>query len=142
MSETAKAENNTVLLVEDSKTNRLVFTHLLHKLGFDVLECEDGSIAWEILNNPEKSKNIVCVVSDIMMPKLDGISLLKKVRETEHIKDIKFLLVTAVMEKQQVLTARSLGISGYILKPVTFKRVHDIFVEIFPDRNFPPVGND
>lgn len=138
---TAK-ENNTILLVEDSKTNRMVLTHLLHKMGFDVLECDNGDIALNILKDEEKSKNVICVVSDIMMPVMDGLSLLKQVRESEKWKDLNFLLVTAVMDKQQVLNARALGISGYILKPVTFKRVHDIMKEIFPKREFPLLINE
>ena len=99
---TAK-ENNTILLVEDSKTNRMVLTHLLHKMGFDVLECDNGDIALNILKDEEKSKNVICVVSDIMMPVMDGLSL---------------------------------------LKPVTFKRVHDIMKEIFPKREFPLLINE
>lgn len=133
-------EKNTILLAEDSKTNRTVFTHLLHKLGFDVIECENGRIALDVLNDPEKSKDVLAIVSDIMMPEMDGISLLREVRSHDSWKDINFLLVTAVMDKDQVLEAKNLNVNGYILKPVTFKRVSEKLKQLFPDRKYPLAG--
>lgn len=126
-----------VVLAEDSPTNRTVIKHLLLKLGFKVIECETGKIAWEALENEFEKENVVAVISDIMMPDMDGIDLLTKVRETEKYKDLPFVLVTAVMEKEQVLSAKKLGVNGYILKPVTFERISTKMRELFPDHKFP-----
>ena len=93
-------KRDTILVAEDSAPNRTILVHLLKKIGFDVLECADGEIAWQEL---EKSKasgiSVVAIISDIMMPKSDGIELLKKVRADERFKNTPFVLVTAVSDK-------------------------------------------
>lgn len=126
-----------IVLAEDSPTNRTVIKHLLLKLGFKVIECENGAIAWEALTTEKENENLVAIISDIMMPEMDGIDLLEKVRSSDEFKEMPFVLVTAVMEKEQVLSAKKLGVNGYILKPVTFERISTKLKELFPDHKFP-----
>lgn len=133
----SQEEKKSVLLAEDSPTNRTVIKHLLLKLGFGVIECETGKIAWEALQAEFEKENIVCVISDIMMPDMDGIDLLSLVRESDKFKELPFVLVTAVMEKEQVISAKKLGVNGYILKPVTFQRISAKMKELFPEHKFP-----
>lgn len=130
----------TIVLAEDSPTNRTVIKHLLLKLGFKVIECENGRIAWEALQE-EKEENIIAIISDIMMPEMDGIDLLKKVREDSTYEQIPFVFVTAVMEKEQVLAAKNMGVNGYILKPVTFQRIASKLKELFPEHKFPRMAS-
>lgn len=127
----------SVVLAEDSPTNRTVIKHLLLKLGFKVIECETGKIAWEALQAEHEKENVVAVISDIMMPDMDGIDFLTLVREDERFKELPFVLVTAVMEKEQVISAKKLGVNGYILKPVTFQRISAKMKELFPEHKFP-----
>ena len=77
------------------------------------------------------------MISDIMMPDMDGIDFLEMVREEEKYKSLPFVLVTAVMEKEQVISAKKLGVNGYILKPVTFQRISAKMKELFPEHKFP-----
>lgn len=133
MSENKKS----VILAEDSPTNRTVIKHLLLKLGFSVIECETGKIAWQALQAEYEKENVVAVISDIMMPDMDGIDFLEMVREEEKYKSLPFVLVTAVMEKEQVISAKKLGVNGYILKPVTFQRISAKMKELFPEHKFP-----
>jgi two-component system, chemotaxis family, chemotaxis protein CheY len=72
-----------------------------------------------------------------MMPELDGMSLLKKVREDGKFKALPFVLITAVSDKDQIMEAKSMNVNGYILKPVTFHRVTAKLKELFPQRKFP-----
>lgn len=130
-------DKKSVILAEDSPTNRTVIKHLLLKLGFSVIECESGKIAWEALQAEFEKENVVAIISDIMMPDMDGIDLLQMVREEEKYKEIPFVLVTAVMEKEQVISAKRLGVNGYILKPVTFQRISAKMKELFPEHKFP-----
>ncbi len=127
------------LVVEDSATNRTVLKHLLIKMGFDVIECENGQKAWDVLSDEAQSEKVVAVVSDIMMPEMDGIELLNKVRGDSNWQATPFILVTAVMDKAQILEAKRLKVNGYILKPVTFERVSNKIKELFPDRRFPRI---
>ncbi|MAF91487.1 MAG: response regulator [Bdellovibrionota bacterium] len=130
-------DKKSVILAEDSPTNRTVIKHLLLKLGFSVIECETGKIAWQALQAEYEKENVVAVISDIMMPDMDGIDFLEMVRDEEKYKSLPFVLVTAVMEKEQVVSAKKLGVNGYILKPVTFQRISAKMKELFPEHKFP-----
>ena len=79
----------------------------------------------------------MAVISDIMMPTMDGIQLLRNVRGKENLKTIPFVLVTALSEKEYIVQARELNVNGYILKPVTFQRVTSKLQELFPERALP-----
>ena len=128
-----------IIIAEDSAPNRKIQGHLLEKLGYRVLACEDGKEAWNHLSSG-KVPNVVAVVSDIMMPNMDGIELLRKLREHDTLKDTPFILVTAVSDKNYIVEAKELNVTGYILKPLTFSRVASKLQEIFPNRRFPKIA--
>lgn len=128
-----------VVVAEDSPPNRTILVLLLKKLGFKVVECEDGDVAWKFLEQ-NKSLNIVAVVSDLMMPNMDGLELLRRVRNAEHISGLPFVLVTAVSDKDYIFEAKKLNVHGYILKPITFKRVSEKFQQLFPEKIFPQLA--
>ena len=127
-------DREIILVAEDSPPNRKILMHLLEKLGYQVVGCENGEQAWEEAQKLRGNKNFVAVISDIMMPVRDGISLLKSVREDEEFKTLPVVLVTAVSDKEYILEAKSLNVNGYILKPVTFARVTAKLQELFPNK--------
>ena len=129
----------TIIVAEDSVPNRKILVHLLIKLGYKVISCEDGKKAWEEINNEENSQ-LVAIISDIMMPNEDGLQLLKRVRESEKFKNIPFVLVTAVSEKEYIFEAKKLNVDGYILKPVSFAKVTKKLNELFPQKQFPKLA--
>jgi two-component system chemotaxis response regulator CheY len=131
-----------ILVAEDSAPNRTILVHLLKKLGYDVIEAANGQLAWQELEKAanEAGKNIVAVLSDIMMPEKDGIELLRSVRGFEKYKALPFVLITAVSDKEYIMQAKSLSVNGYILKPVTFQRVLTKLQELFPSKQFPKVA--
>lgn len=145
MSETPETanENQTkekIIVAEDSPPNRKILVHLLQKLGYEVEGFENGKLAWEAVEAEEHPENLVAVISDIMMPTMDGIELLKNIRGSEKFKTLPVLLVTAVSDKEYILEAKSLNVSGYILKPVTFQRVTGKLSELFPNKKFPKLA--
>jgi two-component system chemotaxis response regulator CheY len=73
----------------------------------------------------------------MMMPVMDGLTLLKTVRESAQGKSIPIVLITAVSDKDLILQAKNLSVNGYILKPVTSQRVESKMKELFPSRTFP-----
>src|SRR5258707_574302 len=113
---------DTIIVAEDSPPNRKILAHLLQKLGFKVLAYENGSLAWTALNSGEHPQ-VVAIISDIMMPVMDGLQLLRHVRAQDSTAKLPFVLVTAVAEKHYIAQAKDLQVNGYILKPVTFQRV-------------------
>jgi CheY-like chemotaxis protein len=136
MSQLAEA----ILVVEDSVTNRNILVHLLKKLGYAVVEASDGNEALKQLEAPPEGAQFVAILSDMMMPNRDGISLLKAVRELDPYKNIPFVIVTAVADKNYIIQAKALNVHGYILKPVTFQRVQNKLQELFPSKVFPKVA--
>ncbi|MCB0362986.1 MAG: response regulator, partial [Bdellovibrionales bacterium] len=84
--------------------------------------------------------NLVAILSDIMMPNMDGLGLLKHVREDSNYQEIPFVLITAVSDKDYIIQAKSLNVNGYILKPVTFQRVTTKLKELFPAKEFPKLA--
>lgn len=130
----------TILVVEDSAPNRTILVHLLKKLGYEVMEAENGEIAWQQLEKFPSDQSVVAILSDIMMPRMDGIELLKCVRSSSRYKTLPFVLITAVSDKEHIMQAKSLSASGYILKPVTFQRVLTKLQELFPEKHFPKLA--
>ena len=130
-----------IVVAEDSTPNRTVLVLLLKKLGFKVIECEDGDIAWKAIQESAGKRNIVAIVSDLMMPNMDGLELLRRVRNEESARAIPFILITAVSDKDYIYEAKSLNVNGYILKPVTYQRVSAKLKEIFPERVFPQLAS-
>lgn len=134
MSEEAK--NDTILVVEDSAPNRRILTHLIEKLGFDTVACADGKEAWDKFQ--AGIPNLVTIVSDIMMPNMDGIELLEAVRESDSdLKAIPFFLCTAVMDKEYILKSKQLGVDAYIVKPITFDKLKNKLTATFPEKKWP-----
>lgn len=132
-------QDEYVVVAEDSAPNRMILVLLLKKLGYHVIECADGDVAWRAVRE-NKERRIVAVISDLMMPKMDGLELLRRVRNFDATHDLPFVLVTAVSDKDYIQEARTLNVSGYILKPVTYKRVFAKLQEIFPGRQFPSLA--
>ncbi len=128
-----------VVVAEDSPPNRTILVLLLKKLGYKVLECEDGEIAWNQIQK-NRDKNIVAVVSDMMMPNMDGMELLRRIRGDESLGKLPFVFVTAISEKDYIFEAKNLKANGYILKPVTFSRVTQKLKELFPNKTFPNIA--
>ncbi|MBN8537153.1 MAG: response regulator [Deltaproteobacteria bacterium] len=129
-------EKDTVLVAEDSATNRKILVHVLKKLGYEVIECEDGRVAINILKS-QTVKNLVLVISDVMMPNQDGLEVLKFIRESASLKDLPVILATAVTDREFIMRAKALRVNSYIVKPLTFQRVAEKLQELFPDKKFP-----
>jgi two-component system, chemotaxis family, chemotaxis protein CheY len=111
-------------------------------MHFNVIACPNGKDAWDKLKDATakgNEKNVVAVISDLMMPEEDGMALLKRVRADEATKHLPFVFVTAVSDKPLVQMAKENGVQGYILKPVTFVNVQNKLKELFPTRAFPKV---
>lgn len=117
----AAANRLTILVVDDSRLMRVAARKIL-KNEFDILEASDGEEAWDAL---QASPHISLVMSDLSMPNLDGLGLLKRIRESDstNIQDLPVIIVTGAEDddgsKNTALTA---GASDFITKP--FESVH------------------
>lgn len=106
--------NMKILLVDDSRTIRNIQKNTLKTLGLtDVTEAADGLEALSCLANQRPDLMLV----DWNMPNMDGITLIKKVRETD--KSLPIIMVTTEAEKSRVLEAVKAGVNNYVVKPFT-----------------------
>lgn len=128
-----------IIIAEDSIPNQKILAHLLTKLGYEVIACNNGAEAWSKLNDPATGP-VTAILSDMMMPEEDGMTFLKRVRESEKFAQTPFVLITAVSDKDQIVAAKNLKVNGYILKPITFHRVIAKLKELFPNKKFPDVA--
>jgi two-component system, chemotaxis family, chemotaxis protein CheY len=106
----------TILIVDDFASMRRIIKGTLKSIGFsNFVEAEDGLIALKAL---EKEK-VGLIISDWIMPNMDGLEFLKAVKKDDRLKGIPFIMVTAEGQKSNVLEAINAGVSNYIVKPFT-----------------------
>jgi diguanylate cyclase (GGDEF)-like protein len=103
-----------VLLVEDSNSSRQMLEHILRSGGFDVISAENGVEALDSLQQRRPD----AIVSDIMMPEMDGYEFYQKVRAQGRYALVPFLFLTAREEIQDQVYGLSLGADDYITKPI------------------------
>jgi two-component system chemotaxis response regulator CheY len=106
----------TVLLADDSKVVRDMLSTHFRSEGYQVVEYTDGIDAWEAMSS-EKVTPHICLL-DLNMPKLGGLEVCEKMRSVERLKDLPVLLVTAQSDPALKEKAKSLGVRGWVLKPV------------------------
>ena len=106
-------KNNRVLVVDDEPKNLKLLQVRLKSVGYDVSTAVDGFEGYEIA---QKLKPAL-IVSDLMMPRVDGVELLKKIRADESLKDVGFILLTARDTHESTVEGLSVGADDYITKP-------------------------
>ncbi len=108
--------NSTILVVDDESRIRKLVKDFLMAKQFSVIEAEDGEKALEVF---EENKNrISLIILDVMMPKLDGWSVLRKIRQDSK---VPVIMLTARGEEQDELFGFELGVDEYISKPFSPK---------------------
>lgn len=116
----SSAEQEHFLIVDDISSMRRVMVSLLkdHARQVRISEVAAGRAALQILQQAETDGAPVdFVISDWNMPQMDGITLLRMIRQMPSMKDLPVLLVTAQASKEIVLDAAHAGADGYIVKP-------------------------
>ena len=108
--------NNCVLIVDDELRMRKLIKDFLSAKGYSILEAEDGEKALEVFEN-NKNK-ISLILLDVMMPKLDGWSVLRQIRQDSK---VPIIMLTAREEEQDELFGFELGVDEYISKPFSPK---------------------
>jgi chemotaxis protein histidine kinase CheA/ActR/RegA family two-component response regulator len=109
---TSQREKPTILVVDDSISTREIEVSMLELEGYNVIGAIDGVDALEKIHN----RHFDIVVSDLNMPRMDGLKLLENVRRDEAFKNLPFIFVTTMDEPETRKKAESLGAQKYILK--------------------------
>lgn len=108
--------NNCILVVDDEIRMRKLIKDFLVAKGYSILEAEDGEKALEVFEENKNKINLVLL--DVMMPKLDGWSVLRQIRQESK---VPIIMLTARGEEQDELFGFELGVDEYIAKPFSPK---------------------
>jgi two-component system chemotaxis response regulator CheY len=120
------------LVVDDSRTMRLILSRIMGELGFEVVEAPDGRRALEQLRAGEPMD--VALV-DWNMPEMNGYELLRALRASRAYARMPVIMVTTETERSQILLALENGANEYIMKPFTKTAVLEklALLQLLPD---------
>jgi len=106
-------ENQKILIVEDDKNISKLIRYNLEKSGFQCTVSITGEEALEILDH----ESIDLVILDIMLPKMDGLSVCREIRQSERLKHLPVIMLTAKGEEVDRVVGLELGADDYMVKP-------------------------
>jgi two-component system chemotaxis response regulator CheY len=108
-----KRMSKTALTVDDSKTMRDMVKYTLTQAGYAVIEAGDGQEALQVVNG----KKIDVVVTDLNMPNMNGIELIRALRAKPEFKFTPILMLTTEADDTKKTEGRNAGATGWIVKP-------------------------
>lgn len=104
-----------ILIAEDEFVSRSFLENMLESSGHKVLSAEDGEKAWEIFQR----EDIRIVITDWIMPEMNGIDLCRKIRETDLAHYVYIIFVTAKDQREDAIKGLEAGADDYIAKPLS-----------------------
>ena len=120
--------NINILVVEDSEFQSEIFAFYLKEMGFDkITQAGNGAEAFALL---EKGSYDL-IISDWEMPEMDGLELLKKVKETPDYQNIPFIMITILEDEDSNREAMDAGASDFIVKPANPDIIREKLETIF-----------
>ena len=123
-----------ILVVDDKANMRRTLRNMLRMMGFNNFnDAEDGDVALKKI----KSEKFDFVICDWNMPRMNGVELLKAIREDDRFKNLPFLMITAEVEEGTVAESIEAEVDGYILKPFVPKTLEDKIIEILTRKQSP-----
>ena len=112
----------SILLIDDDEIERMKFKQVCKKINFSctILEAQNGYEALHLLKDKEKSFDII--ISDLQMPQMDGLELLKKIRKLDYFKNIPMIIMSNSKDNNHLKECYNYGVSGYFTKPASFSK--------------------
>jgi CheY-like chemotaxis protein len=110
-----------ILIVDDSADQHLLLRSVLTKAGHtDIVAVDSARSAFATLNLDDgpSSTNVDLILMDILMPEMDGVAACRQIKQTEHLRDIPIIMVTAKNDLTNLKEAFSAGAMDYINKPI------------------------
>ena len=124
-----KLKNYTLLFVENEKGIRENFEQFFNLLFKEVYIANDGIEAFKIY----QSNKLDLIITDIKMPNMDGIELVKKIRQENN--DISIVIISAHTDIDYLLQSISLNLIEYIVKPLSEEKLFNMFDKFLPKEN-------
>jgi two-component system chemotaxis response regulator CheY len=117
---------HSILAVDDSASMRQMVTFTLKSAGYNVVEAVDGQDAYE----KAQGRTFDLVLTDQNMPRMDGISLTKKLRETAQFKSTPILMLTTESSDQMKQAGRAAGATGWLVKPFDPNKLIEVIQKV------------
>ena len=111
-----------ILTVDDSSTMRQMITFTLKGAGFDVLEAGDGVEALGVATG----KKLDLIITDVNMPRMDGITLVQRLRALPQFKFTPILVLTTESDASMKQKGKEAGATGWIVKPFSPEKLLDV----------------
>lgn len=117
---------HSILAVDDSASMRQMVSFTLKSAGYHVVEAVDGQDAWEKANG----KTFDLVLTDQNMPRMDGISLTKKLRESPDFRGTPILILTTESSDQMKQAGKAAGATGWLVKPFDPNKLIEVIKKV------------
>ncbi len=105
-----------ILIVDDSATVRQVLASTLRKAEYEVDEAVDGQEAMTYLEK-EENRSINMLITDLNMPNIDGIDLIRQVRRSSGFRFVPIIMLTTESQENKKQAGKAAGASGWVTKP-------------------------
>lgn len=116
------------LTVDDSKTMREMVSFTLKGAGFDVIEAEDGVDAIRVLGD----NKVDLIITDVNMPNMDGIELVRRLRSNDNFKFTPILILTTEGDASKKEEGKSAGATGWVVKPFDPEKLKQVIGKVCP----------
>ena len=117
--ESRRDESLLVMVVDDSRTQRMVATSQLETVGVETITAENGAVAIDLLNAADRLPDIILM--DVEMPAKDGIQALREIRKSVRYSHVPVIMITSRTGLKHRAMAQAAGCNGYMGKPFNFR---------------------
>ena len=117
---------HSILAVDDSASMRQMVSFTLKSAGYNVVEAVDGQDAWEKAGG----RSFDLILTDQNMPRMDGISLTRKLREAPQFKSTPILILTTESSDQMKQAGRAAGATGWLVKPFDPNKLIEVIQKV------------
>lgn len=116
----------TIMVVDDSPSFRQLVVFTLETYGYQVVVAEDGEDGLKVA----KKQTVDLVLMDHNMPNMDGLTLVKHLRETASYAAVPILMLTSESSKEMKVEAKAAGANGLLVKPFDPKKLLDVVQKV------------
>lgn len=116
-----------IMVVDDSNAIRQSLVFTLKSAGYDAIEASNGAVALDLM----KECNVGLFISDVNMPEMDGITLLRKIKEDDSYKHTPFIMLTTESSRDMIESGKKAGAKAWIIKPFQPDQLLDAVKKLF-----------
>jgi two-component system chemotaxis response regulator CheY len=116
------------MTVDDSKTMRDMVSFTLKNAGYNILEAEDGEKGVQVAN----SSNVDLVITDLNMPNMNGLDLIRSLRSNPKYGSTPILMLTTEGDSSKKMEGKNAGATGWIVKPFQPEKLLEVVKKVCP----------